>query len=74
MNVIEIIKEAVRNAILGGLSYLLTEGVINSLILASIGDKLDMQYVITITAVLAWVLRGVEKQLHEADSRIQLPI
>ena len=70
---VEIIKEVGRNAVLGIISYLLTVGVLDNLIVVLGGDKLDPQYVVLITSGLTYLLRGIEKALHDADSRLQLP-
>lgn len=70
---LEIIKEVGRNAVLGIVSYLLTEGALNAIIVAVGGEKLTPQYVILITSGLTYVLRGIEKSLHDNDSRLQLP-
>lgn len=70
--VVEVVKEFFRNAILGGISYLLVEGVLNTLILGALGDRLEMQYITIIVVVVGYVLRGIEKQLHKAE-KLSLP-
>ena len=70
---LEIIKEVGRNAVLGIISYLLTVGVLNNVIAVLGGDKLDPQYVVLITSGLTYLLRGIEKTLHDNDSKLQLP-
>ena len=71
--VFEILKEALRTGVLSVVSYLLTDGVINGLVIGVVGSRLDFPTVLTISAVLSWLLRGVEKHLHKAGSRVALP-
>lgn len=71
-HVVEVVKEFLRNALLGGISYLLVEGVLNTLVLGVVGERLDLQYVAILVALLGYILRGIEKQLHKAE-KLSLP-
>lgn len=73
-NLIEISKEVFRNAILTIVSYLLTEGIINTLVVAVAGNRIDPTVIVTSTAVLTWILRGIEKRLHDTNNKFQLPV
>ena len=70
----EILKEAGRVIFLAIVSWLLTIGVIDNILLAVVGDKLDPQYIILVVGVITSVLRGIEKELHNKDSKYQLPV
>lgn len=69
----EIAKEAIRVIVLAVVSWLLTVGVLDNVITAFFGTKIDPTQTILISGFITSILRGIEKQLHENDSRMQLP-
>ena len=71
---LEIGKETLRVAILAVVSYLLTAGVIDYLLVTFVGNTLSTEMVVLITGLLTSILRGVEKQLHKEDSKFILPV
>jgi hypothetical protein len=73
MNIIEILKEGVRVVILAVISYLLTGVVLNNLLTVVLGSHLDPAIILYISGLLTAVLRGIEKELHTANSKLQLP-
>lgn len=69
----EIIKEASRVIILAVVSWLLTVGVLDNVLSTFFGTKIDPTQTILISGFITSILRGIEKQLHDQDSRVQLP-
>ena len=61
---IEGLKEAGRVALDGIFSYLLTEGVLNSIILLIFGERLPLGVIVIITGAVMSILKGWDKQLH----------
>lgn len=74
MNITEILKESLRVVFLAVVSYLLTDGVINYLVVHFAGESLSLELIVLITGLLTSVLRGIEKQLHKNESKFQLPV
>jgi len=62
---IEAIKEPLRYLLMAVVSYLLTEGVLNTILIRVFGTQLDATAVALITGLLIAVLRGIDKYLHE---------
>lgn len=60
-----LLKEIGRIILAGGVSYLLTEGVI-SILLDLIGVKLDPSAKLLLIGTLTAVLKAVDRQLHES--------
>lgn len=71
-NFIEGLKGAIRTAIMGIVSYLLTEGVLQALIMALLGTRLDPVVVGITTVSLTSVLKGLDEWFHKAD--ITVPV
>ena len=71
---LEIGKETLRVVILAVVSYFLTAGVIDYLLVTFLGNTLSAEMVVLITGLLTSILRGVEKQLHKEDSKFILPV
>jgi hypothetical protein len=63
--VTEAVKEPLRYIELAVVSFLLTEGILNSLISLIFGARLSPELVLLITGILTSVLRGYDKFLHE---------
>ena len=61
----ESLKEVGRLMLLGILSYLLTEGVVNSIVAYFVGTRLDAVTISYITGLLTVALRAADKKLHE---------
>jgi len=61
----EAIKEPLRYIELAVVSFLLTEGILNTLISLFFGSRLSVEFVLLITGLLTSVLRGYDKFLHE---------
>lgn len=60
----EAVKEPLRYIELAVVSFLLTEGIISTLISLIIGNRLSPELVLIITGFLTSVLRGYDKFLH----------
>jgi hypothetical protein len=63
----EAIKEPLRYIELAVVSFLLTEGLLNTLISLFFGSRLSVEFVLLITGLLTSVLRGYDKFLHESS-------
>lgn len=61
---VEGLKEGARVALDGIISYLLTEGVLNSIILLIFGERLPLSVIVIITGAVMSILKGWDKQLH----------
>lgn len=59
-------KEFGRVVLLGAVSYLLTAGVLTTLVSILFGVKLDTQIQVVIVGLLTSVLKGVDRQLHDS--------
>lgn len=64
-NIKEAILEGGRVVLLAIVSYLLTVGVVDTLVAQFIGGKLDASITLIITGLITSGLRGVDKFLHE---------
>jgi len=62
---LEALKEPARYFVLGVVSYLLTEGIINTLVNAIFGTRLDVSVKLIIAGLLLEGLRGIDKFMHE---------
>jgi hypothetical protein len=62
---IEAIKEPLRYILIAVVSYLLTETVIEQVILLVFGAGIDPATKLMITGLLTALLRGIDKWLHE---------
>ena len=58
------LKEAGRTILLGIFSYLITEGVINNVLMIIFSEKLGQQTIALMSGLLLSVLRGIDKDLH----------
>lgn len=70
---IEVLKEALRVVVLAVVSFLLTDNVVNNLVVFFGGKSLEPQLVIITTGLILSILRGVEKELHSKGSKVTLP-
>lgn len=61
---IEGLKEAGRIALDGIVSYLLTEGVLNTIVALIFKERLPLEVIVIITGVLMSVLKGLDKDRH----------
>ncbi len=64
-------KEFLRVVVLGALSYLLTEGVLNTLLDIVFGVKLDVQTKLFIVGFITSVLKGLDRQLHDSGVAVK---
>ena len=65
--ILEGLKELIRTAVLGLISYLLTGQALQALLTSLFGAKLDPMQIAAVTGVLTSVLKGLDKWLHEKD-------
>lgn len=65
-HLIEIGKEALRVVVLALVSWLLTDGVLNSVLGMLFSAHLDAAQVILVSGLLTSVLRGIDKDLHDS--------
>lgn len=71
---VEGLKELIRTGVLAMVSYLLTEGVLNGLIMNAVGNRLDPQLVLVLAGILTSALRAVDKWLHEMKVKTPLDL
>lgn len=64
---VEASKEAARLVLMALVSYLLTEGVINSLLTSYFGTYLAPEIRLQFAGVITVVLRSADKWLHERE-------
>lgn len=65
-NLIGWAKELGRVVVLGVVSYLLTAGVLASLVSILFGTHLDASVIVIVTGLLTSVLKGLDRQLHDS--------
>lgn len=68
----EALKEGSRVVSLGVVSYLLTEGVLDAVLIGLFGTKLDTATKLYISGLLTTALRAVDKWLHEVGKDREL--
>ena len=61
---IEGLKEAGRIALVAIVSWLLTEGVLNSLFVLIFKEKMSSEAILMLTGVMMSILKGWDKDLH----------
>ena len=61
---VEGLKEAGRVALVAIISWLLTEGVINSLLILIFKTKLSPELVLMLTGLITSIVKGWDKDLH----------
>ena len=61
---VEGLKEAGRVALVAIISWLLTEGVINSLLMLIFKTKLSPELVLMLTGLITSIVKGWDKDLH----------
>ena len=64
---IEGVKEILRTIILSVVSYLLTDGVLNTIMILVIGERLTSAEIIVVTGLFISVLSGIDKYLHKME-------
>lgn len=67
---LEGVKEWLRIVMLGAVSYLLTEGVVQGLVSWLFGSRLDAFGTTTVTGLILSVLKGIDKYLYKTDRTI----
>lgn len=65
---LEVLKEIARWGVLGIISFLLTEGVINSIMQLIFGTRLDPQVAALVIGGITSILRKIDEQLHDMPS------
>lgn len=61
---IEGLKDTGRTILLAVISYLVTEGVMNTLIGVIFGDKLSPELILIISGLITSILKGIDKDIH----------
>lgn len=69
---LEAVKELLRTAVLGLISYLLTGQVLQSILTSMFGTKLGPVEIATVTGLVTSALKGLDKWLHEKE--IETPL
>lgn len=70
--VIESIKQFIRIALSGAVSYLLTEGVLHTIVRVTLGSRIDPTLIIIITGLGTSILSGLDKLNHENGNKSPL--
>lgn len=68
--IIEGLKEGLRVVILGVVSYLITDGVVQSLIMWLFGSKMDAAQMTMVTGLVLSILKSIDKWLYKTDRTI----
>jgi hypothetical protein len=71
---LEGVKEFIRTGVLASISYLLTEGVLQGILLWLFGTNLDTVQILGLTSFLTTLFRSVDKWLHEKDVKSPLDL
>ena len=64
----ESVKEGLRVILLGVVSYLLTEGVVQTLVSHFLGMRLDASAQVIVVGLITSILRSIDKWLFESGT------
>lgn len=65
---IESLKEMARLLLMGAVTFLLTEGVINNLLITFLGTRMTAEQRLAVDGFILLALRGFDKWLHESKT------
>lgn len=71
---VEGLKELVRTALMGGVSYLLTGGVLQSIVTYFFSSRLSPEMIVILTGLLTSILSGLDKWNHKEGNKSPLDL